>query len=60
MGKETEKESRGGRKIHQSHFSVGVIVPLKDGGYNTKYEWVDLGNGKLKLVRKKPKEFKVK
>ncbi len=63
MNKEIDGGSRGGRgpsvvegkKIHKSHFPVDVKVPLKDEGYNAKYEWVNLGNGKCKLVRKNQK-----
>ena len=61
MGKETGEESHGGqkpsknegKKIHRTHFSVDVKVPLRDEGYDTKYEWVNLGNDKWILVRKK-------
>ena len=61
MTKEIREEARGrkgaleskGRKIHPSHFPVDVKVSLKDNGYNAMNKWVDLGNGKCKLVRRK-------
>lgn len=43
------------KKVHQTHFGVQVDK-LPDKGRKSDFEWVDLGNGRWKLVRKKAKD----
>lgn len=40
------------KKIHKTHFPVSK-TRLRDNGYDSGYEWVNSGTGRLKLVRKK-------
>ena len=61
---DTEKQSRDqtehktlpmdDKTIHPTHFQIPE-VELKDRNYDSGNEWVDLGNGRLKLVPKKKK-----
>lgn len=51
MTTENEDKVHIEHKIHKTHFPV-IKIPLKDDGQESKFEWVDTGNGRWKRVPK--------
>lgn len=47
-----EQKPNQEKQIHHTHFPV-LKIPLKDTGFESGYEWIDLGNGRMKRVPKK-------
>lgn len=52
MSKEQPQPPPEPKKIHKTHFPV-VKTPLKEGNFNSGYEWVDKGNGHWIRILKK-------
>jgi hypothetical protein len=60
MSKENERNDPNEQKdpknvvnrVHITHFPVDK-VPLREDGFDSGYEWVNVGNGKWIRVRKK-------